>query len=192
MLFSLRADAAQARAFLPDLLYLCIAGNLNVPLTYRTEDGKYLGRWISTQRANGVRLSEEKRKLLESLIKKEQIANPIYIEVNDDNSGVIAVAIRKAFSNLGFVVTGNSSNAAYIAKAEVNYNQASGTSKIVYNPYMTLSLNGKAGSIYAFSTESEKVVAPNEAAAKKIAASDLAESINQKLESDIKTTLALN
>ena len=127
-----------------------------------------------------------------SLIKKEQIANPIYIEVNDDNSGVIAAAIRKAFSNLEFVVTGNSSNAACIAKVEVNYNQASGTSKIVYNPYMTLSLNGKAGSIYAFSTESEKVVAPNEAAAKKIAASDLAESINQKLESDIKTTLALN
>lgn len=42
-------------------------GNLNVPLTYRTEDGKYLGRWISTQRANRTRISEEKRKLLDSI-----------------------------------------------------------------------------------------------------------------------------
>lgn len=126
-----------------------------------------------------------------SLIKKEQLANPVYIEVTEDNAGVIASAIRKALSNLNFVVTGNSSNASYIAKAEVYYNQDKASSRIVYYPYMLFSLNGKTGSIYSFSTESDKVVAPNEAAAKKIAAGDLAQSINQKLESDIKTTLAL-
>ena len=126
-----------------------------------------------------------------SMIKKEQVSNPVYISVDDDNVGVIESATRKVFSNLGFVVSGSATNASYTAKAEVNYNKASGTTRIVLNPYITLSLKGKNGSLYAFSAESEKVVAPNEQTAKEIAAQDIAEIIQQKLETDIKNNLGL-
>lgn len=126
-----------------------------------------------------------------SMIKKEQVSNPVYISVDDDNAGAIESAIRKIFSNLGFVVSGSVTNASYTAKAEVNYNKASGTTRIVLNPYITLSLKGKNGSVYAFSAESEKVVAPNEQTAKEIAAQDITEIIQQKLEADIKNTLGL-
>ena len=126
-----------------------------------------------------------------SIIKKEQVSNPIYIIVDDDNAGVIENSIRKTITRMGFVETKIYSNSAYIAKTEVNYNKMSGTKRIVLNPYISLSLKGKNGPVYAFSAECGKVVAPNEPAAKKIAVQDIAEMINQKLEIDIKNTLGL-
>ena len=126
-----------------------------------------------------------------SQIKQIQFSNPVFIKVNDDNAGVIEAAVRKAFSNLGFITTTDAKNAGYTAKADVNYNKAAGTNMVVLNPFMILSLTGKNGSIYAFNAESERVVAPNDAAAKKIAAKNLAENINQKLESDVKKSFGL-
>ena len=124
-------------------------------------------------------------------VKQIQLSNPVYIIVNDDNAGVIEASVRKAFSNLGFITTTESKNAGYTARANVNYNKAAGTNMVVLNPFMTLSLIGKNGSIYAFNAESERVVAPNDAAAKKIAAKNIAEKINQTLEADVKKSLGL-
>ena len=134
---------------------------------------------------------EELLSSIPSQIKQIQLANPVFIKVNEDNAGVIEAAVRKAFSNLGFITTTDAKNAGYTAKADINYNKAAGTNMVVLNPFMTLSLSGKNGSIYAFNAESERVVAPNDAAAKKIAAKNIAEKINQNLEDDVKKSLGL-
>lgn len=142
-----------------------------------------------TQSAFGK--EEELLSSIPGQVKQIQLSNPVYIIVNDDNAGVIEASVRKAFSNLGFLTTIEVKNAGYTAKADVNYNKAAGTNMVVLNPFMTLSLIGKSGSIYAFNAESERVVAPNDAAAKKIAAKNIAEKINQTLEIDVKKNLGL-
>ena len=144
---------------------------------------------VLTQSAFGH--EEELLSSIPGQVKQIQLSNPVYIIVNDDNAGVIEASVRKAFSNLGFITTTEEKNAGYTARADVNYNKAAGTNMVVLNPFMTLSLIGKSGSIYAFNAESERVVAPNDAAAKKIAAKNIAEKINQTLEADVKKNLGL-
>lgn len=42
-------------------------GNLMVPLTFQTKNGRYLGRWISTQRTNRNRLDTDKKRMLDEI-----------------------------------------------------------------------------------------------------------------------------
>lgn len=119
------------------------------------------------------------------------MSNPIYINVRNDSAGVVEEAIRESFSNIGFVVTGSATNASYIAKTEVNYNKASGTNMTVLYPFISISLVGKSGSVFSFSLKTEKVIAPTEQAAKKIAAQDIADEINKRLEFNIRKSLGL-
>ncbi len=126
-----------------------------------------------------------------SLIKKEQLSNPLYINVNNDDAGVIETAVRNSFTNLGFVINNSKENAAYIIKADINLNKSTGTNMIVLNPYITLSVLGKNGFLYVYSAKTEKVVAPTENTAKKIAAKDIAENLNETLENDLKNEFGL-
>ena len=136
-------------------------------------------------------MDEQLLSVLPSMIKKEQDSNSVFVKVNDDNAGVIESAIKNSLANLGFVVTGKQKDASYVAKAEVNFNKASGTKMIVLNPFANVSLEGKNGGAYAVVIKTERVVAPNEQAAKRLAAQDLADEINAKLEADIKSKLGL-
>lgn len=128
---------------------------------------------------------------ISSLIKKEQLANPIYIDMSDDYSGQIEAAVRQIFTQKGFTVTATKDKAAYVAQVTVDYNNTPGSSRITLYPTIFLSLEGKNGSVYAYSGTSERVVAPNENAAKRIASENLVKNINENLSSDIQSVLGL-
>lgn len=128
---------------------------------------------------------------LSSMIKQELLSNPIFISVDDDFNGIIAGAVREVFVQKSFAVTADKSNATYIAQINVNYNRDFNGNRVVLNPFMSLSLVGNSGSIYTTGVESPRVVAPNEQAAKKIAANDLSVEIEKKLPDDLKNSLGL-
>ena len=128
------------------------------------------------------------------------VSNPVFIKINDDNAGTKSVTeitgiienpVKKAFTNLGFFVTGSQENAGYIAKTEVHYNQTPDTQFVVYNPGVVIYLYENNKCLYTVTLDSRKVVAPTESAAKKIAANDIAELINQRLEEDLREGLGL-
>lgn len=128
---------------------------------------------------------------LPSLIKRLMVENPVYIKINDDYSGTIEAAIRNVLTQKGFSVTATKDKASYIADIQVDYNKADGTSRITLYPALYFSLEGKNASVFTFNGESERVVAPNENSAKKIASENLANNINENLSRELEITLGL-
>ncbi|MCR4714764.1 MAG: LPP20 family lipoprotein [Treponemataceae bacterium] len=124
-----------------------------------------------------------------SMIENELLTNPVFIAVDDDCNGIIEDAVREIFTQKGFSVIANKANAAYVANVNVSYNPNPDNSRVALNPSMTLSLDGKAGSIYTIGVECSRVVAPTEQAAKKTAAKDLSAEIKEKLPDGIKNSL---
>lgn len=128
---------------------------------------------------------------LPSLIKKTQMDNPVYISVNDDYIGLIQSSVRKVFNQKGFIVTTTQSVSAYVAQIQVLYNRADDGNYVVLYPFLTLSITGKNGSLYAFNAESERCVAPTEQAAKKVAAENLISEIEENLAKDMLNVLGI-
>ena len=116
---------------------------------------------------------------------------PIYILVQGDVSDIVYSSANEVLSDCGLIITKKQNQAVYEADVKIEYNQKMMNGMIVMSPSVMLLLNGGNGSVFSFSTSTNRVNGLNENIVRTKACEEIAKIIEEKLLWDLNTSFGV-
>ncbi len=127
---------------------------------------------------------------LDSLQQEAKNAAPVFVSVSNDGSNKVYAAFAKGFTDSGFTVVKEKTEAAYTAEVSVILDKIVQDELIILTPSVRLSLVGKNGSVYSYAKDGKRVKAYTDSLAERKALESICPVIEKTFTEDFNAALS--